>query len=516
MLTLKKIYSMQTQYKVTDGEAVQADVKYQDYLENCRNFITNNLPHSYSDGTMTAEERNTMDYDLVVQFIDKHKVLVEGYITPEGILDVDLLLQDVTDSVTGAGILTEGLEDVDVDEIQINDKNTIFVQKKGVLQPYVDKHGRLLQFVSDEEIRIVMSRLIDDGTGNSPQITDGAPILNAKTAKKQYRVSMVHHTINTRGPAPYDHKITNVVIRKFKETKLTMGDVIRSEAITPKMGRLLKFLGTANLKMFFVGPTGSGKTTLLNIVAEGFDLSRRIMLVQNPTEISFFERYPDGRLKRNVVHWESNDRVNASTLVDTTLRQTPEIIVMGESRENTEFLQALRAMQTGHIVLGTFHAESAEDAIHRYANEYSSIGGSSYFEALKISAKAIDIIITQFKFPDGKRRVLSISEIMGVDADGEVVTNDIFKFEKIGKVSITEDGLKSVKGEFVQNATMSERLKDALYSYGTSYEEIEEFCDKDLMGAYNKEDIEELREVYKYEPENPQIVGDKEWVTSKR
>lgn len=515
MLTLKNIYSLQTQYGVTEGNVVQADIKYVDYVENCRNYITANIPKEYSK-TYTQEQKESTDYSLTAQFVEKHNKLVEGYITPEGTLDVDLLLQDLVNSVAGAGILTEALEDPEVDEIQINDKNTIFVQKKGLLRPYLDKNGRVMKFVSDDEITITLNRLIDDNTGSLPQFVDGNPVMSAKTHKKQYRVSAVHRSVNTRGYAPYDHPVTNAVIRKFKETKLTIDDVISSEAITPKMGRLLKLIGTANLKIFFVGPTGSGKTTLLNIVTAEIDPSRRIILIQNPTEVTFFERDSEGRMIRNAVHWESNKHISASQLIDTSLRQTPEIIIMGESREGEEFKQVLRAMQTGHILFGTYHSDSAAGAVHRFANEYSSVSGSSYTESLKIAAEAIDFVIVQFKFPDGRRRVLSMSEIIGIDDMGKVITNDIFKFEKTGDVEINEHGLKNVKGEFVQSGFLTEEIKDNLYSYGVSYTDIKEFCEPELKGAYSKKDIEILEKNFNITVNNPQIEGDKTWVSNKK
>lgn len=477
MLTVKDIYRLQSEYSVADGTFKEVEITFEEYIAQCRMFLTANLPEEYTTGSWDTEKKKTTMLNLATQFVDKHKVNVRGYVSPEGILDTELLLEDVIDSISGASILKEALEDPEVDEIQINDKNTIFVSKRGVLVPYVDSKGRVMQFVNDEEIHIVLNKLIDDGTGNVPQFTDGYPILNAKTAQHQYRINAVHHVANTRDKPPHNFPITSVVIRKFKEVKLTIDDLVEYEAITPKMGRLLTLLGRAELKLFCVGPTGSGKTTLLNIIAGTIPYDKRIILVQNPTEISFLERDQYGRNIRNVVHWEVVSKLSMDQLISNTLRATPEIIIVGEAREAEEFFQIQRAMRTGHKVMGTFHAEDAEDGIQRFAGELSSLGGMTETEALKSVAKSIDIIISQFRFPDGRRRVMEIAEVNGVDEHGDVRINKLFEFQLSGKVRTNEHGLPEVLGEFKQVGVLSDRTIQTFYKAGISHDEIKEFTE---------------------------------------
>lgn len=488
MLTVKDIYKLQSDYSIADGEFKDSEITFEEYMAQCRVFLTENLPEEYIKGGWDATKKQNMLLNLASQFVDAHKVKVKGYVTKEGILDTELLLEDVTDSVTGASILKEALEDPEVDEIQINDKNTIFVSRRGMLVPYVDVRGRVKQFTNNDEVHIVLNKLIDDGTGTAPQFTDGLPILNAKTAKHQYRVNAVHHVANTMDKPPLNFPITSVVIRKFKETKLTLDDLINSNAITPKMSRLLNILGRAELKLFCVGPTGSGKTTLLNIIAGTIPFDKRIILVQNPTEISFMERDAHGRNIRNVVHWEvkesgdEDDRdISASmeNLISNTLRATPEVIIVGEMRTSKEFFQAQRAMRTGHKVNGTFHAEDSVDAVGRYATELSSIGGASYMESLRLVADTIDIIISQFKFPDGSRKVMEITEINGLLENGNVNKNTIFEYQMTGETRKKEDGSIEVLGEFKQVGVLSPHIQRTFYKAGISKEAIAEFCVKE-------------------------------------
>jgi len=482
MLSLKDIYKLQSDYGVADGSFKDSEVSFEDYMAQCRVFLAKNLPEDYTKGNWDTEKKLSTLVDLTSIFVDKHRVNVKGYITPEGILDTDLLLSDLCDMVSGEAIIKEALADNEIDEIQINDKNTLFVIRKGIPEYYVDSKGRVMQFATNDEIHTLLNKLIDDGTGNVPQFTDGMPLLNAKTAKHQYRINAVHHVANTMDKPPNNFPISTAVIRKFKQSHLTINDLVNGGACTEQMGRLLMLLGRAELKLFCVGPTGSGKTTLLRIIASTVPLNKRMILIQNPTEISFFERDEYGRNIRNVVHWEvvqsadgsQNTSATMENLISNSLRATPEVILIGEAREPGEFKQIQRAMRTGHKVLGTFHAEDALDALERFADEISEDG--DYMASLRKVANSIDIIISQFKFENGERKIMEIAEIEGVDERGEPKIRTLFKFNFSGKMEEDDNGKVRVLGEFKQEGYMSEKLKNSLYKVGIPYERIAEFC----------------------------------------
>lgn len=476
MLNIRDVYRYQSEYGVTDGSYRDSEISFDQYVQNCRQFLTANFPKGYEN--MSPEDKKRRTDVLISQFVNTHKIAVSNYVTETGAVNLELLLEDLTEAVTGLHILKDGLEDPEVDEIQINDKDTIFVSKHGRLQPYIDSKGRLLRFGSDEEIMIVLNKLIDDGTGSAPTLTDGNPLLNTKTAKDQYRVSAVHPVANTRAKPPYNSPITSVVIRKFKEVKLTIEKLVENGALTESMGKLLRLLGRADVKLFCVGATGSGKTTLVNIIAETIPLNKRILLIQNPTEISFMDREPSGRNKRNVVHWEVVDSASMDDLISNSLRFTPEVVIVGEMREGEEFYQGLRIMSTGHKVIGTFHAEDSKDAIGRYASEVASRTKGNKRELEYDVAKAIDIIVAQRRFDNGVRRVTEISEVIGTDANGNVITNTLFEFRLTGEIKIDPDtGLEDVCGEFVQVKPMTKDLQKKCFLAGISYDTIKEFCD---------------------------------------
>jgi Flp pilus assembly CpaF family ATPase len=164
-------------------------------------------------------------------------------------------------------------------------------------------------------------------------------------------------------------------------------------------------------------------------------------------------------------------------LVSNALRATPEVIIVGEARRPEEFSQMLRAMRTGHKLLGTYHADDEADGVKRYATELSSEGGSTYTESLRLVADTLDIVVSQFRFPDGRRRVMGISEVAGVDEKGNVVMNPLFKFIMSGETRINEHGLEDVLGEFKQVGTVSERTKTSFFKSGIGMDKLREFTE---------------------------------------
>ena len=495
MLDIKSVYELQSKYGVADGSFRDDEITLDEYVTQCRLFITANLPAEYLTGGWDDEKKSSIQRAIVSDFVSRHKVKVEGYVNEAGVLNTEKLLDDLLDIISGVYIIKEPLNDEEVDEIQINDKNTIFVVRKGVTVPFVDRFGRVLKFSSNDEIHTLINKLIDDGTGNIPQFTEGMPLLNSKTAKHQYRVNAVHYSANTMDKPPLNFPITTVVIRKFKEDTLELSDLIRNGACDEKMGRLIDKLGRADIKLFCVGPTSSGKTTLLRIIASRIPFRKRIIMIQNPTEISFFERDAYGRNKRNVVHWEvheskdGNEKNSASMskLISNSLRATPDVILIGEMREPEEFFQGSRALNMGHKLLSSYHSESVEDGVERFAGELSSNGGMTRTEALRSICKSLDIIIAQHKFDDGTRRIMEIGEVLGVNKDGDPNINILFKFQMNGKVEELGNNMRKVLGDFVQVNPISDKLRDKLYKAGYTYGEIEEFIeinkDEEVKGA---------------------------------
>lgn len=496
MINLKEVYQIQskTQMASYDGEG---NVTFEQYSDACRIFTSENLPQDYFDTSWTTEKRSNEMEKLIATFVEKHKIAVQGYVI-NGILNIDSLMSDIRDVVMGAGILKEALEDPTIDEIQVNDAKTVYVIRGGVPEAYVNKMGRSMQFLDDKELRIVLNRLIDDGRGNLPQFTAGLPMLNAKTAKEQYRINATDSSINTSDMTPFNFPVTTIVLRKFKEVKLTVKNLVNGHSITPKMGRFLTLAGRTRANIFFVGPTGSGKTTLLDVVMKAGSKDDRIIAIQNPTEVSFFERDSTGRNRWNVIHWEARGAADPAhpkpsdptmeNLLSNSLRCTPDIILCGEARDGVEFAQLSRMLKTGECIRGTYHAVGVKGGVDRFASDAGSVTGTSVKDTTRDLSDKLDLIIYQDKF-GARRRVCEIGEVLGVDENDRVIVNMLFRFDIDAGVVDKTSEKSNLLGRFVMENGISPKLQRKFYKALISKEEIEEF-----LTAGDAEDFGELEE----------------------
>lgn len=479
MLTEHSIFGIQSMHNVDDFDRLDS-VTFEEYVRHCRRFTIDNTVNNVASVNDNNETKTKRLISLIETFVEKHQKVVEGYITNIGTVDKGKLLSDLIDTITGYGVLKDAFEDPNIDEIQINDYKTIFVIDRGIPKPLLDKKGQPLQFFNNDEVHTLLNRLIEDGTGALPQFTEGKPIMNTKTAKDGFRVSAVHSAANARDGGIYNFPITTVVIRKFKKVKLQMADIEKSNTLTHKMGKFLRLVGRADISLFCVGKTGSGKTTLLNIIGEEIPITKRILTVQNPTELTFFDRDEHGRNRRNVVHWEAKsglknaDEPTSPTmahLLENTLRFTPEVTIIGESRTPEEFGQLKASLETGQPVMGTFHAGSAAEAIGRMA---TAVGGD--LESKILFSTTVDLVVAQNRFADGTRRVMEISEICGLNPDNSVKVNTLFKFELTGRTDINpKNHQPHAYGRFVQVGVPSDKLINKFYMSSIGKDELAEF-----------------------------------------
>lgn len=255
-------------------------------------------------------------------------------------------------------------------------------------------------------------------------------------------------------------------------------------SICHEASEFLRFCGRANIRLACVGPTSSGKTTLLNAVCWEVDPELRLILIQNPTEIMIYDRNEEtGANRRNVLHWEAQDLPPEAAKDQTTptmaneiahtLRNTPDVIVPGEVRTPDEFYQMNRALKTGHRVLTTWHALDGADAIDRASTELSTLGGNPLDHARSM-ANSFDIIVSQQKLGDGRRKVMKIEELTGNIINGRAETVTLFEFKLTGDTEKDPKTgkVKEIFGYFQHVNAISEKLVQSFYSVGITKEEL--------------------------------------------
>lgn len=109
------------------------------------------------------------------------------------------------------------------------------------------------------------------------------------------------------------------------------------------------------------GPTGSGKSTTLYGALKHLSTEQiKILTIEDPVEKRFAEF--------NQVTVQPKLGLTFASTLRAFLRQDPDVIMVGEIRDNETATMALSAVQTGHLVLSTLHARSAIDSVARLQN----------------------------------------------------------------------------------------------------------------------------------------------------
>lgn len=486
MLDSKSLFTYVSKYGIGKAISNEDTVSFQTYLEECRRTVVNKTPKEYQN--WETEKQTRFTENLIASFVQSNEKLVQGY-HENGLLNVNKLTQALITSILDFDILTKALEDENIQEIQINDYKSIFVIRKGILEPYTDERGIPFTFPSNEDLKSLIYRMTFNSSGNSKRMTTEDPLLNTRATKSGYRISGVNDSAITPDKMPFDFPVTSFTIRKYNAKRLTFEDFVNGKSMTNDIARGLQIFAKADTKMFFVGKTGSGKTTLLSEALWCTDELEKIILIQNPTEILLYDRDSNGTNRRNSVHWEADNISNIensdtkntmSNLIAHALRNSPDIIVPGEARLPAEFYEMYRCLLFGQRITGTYHSGNGFEAIERFATEVATFTKSSKNDYISTICNSVDLIITQDKLEGGHRRVMEVSEPTGnILENNKPEINKLFTFELTGKSDKNEDGkVKLIHGNFIQKGVISDRLKMKIFKAGYNLEDIKFLTDE--------------------------------------
>jgi pilus assembly protein CpaF len=325
----------------------------------------------------------------------------------------------IEDEVLGLGPLEPLLADKTVSDILVNGHDTIYVERRGKLERTnlrFSDHGHLMNTI--DRIVSAVGRRIDESS----------PMVDARL-KDGSRVNAVIPPLALDG--------ASLSIRRFAVERLTIDKLIEYDTITPEIAEVLSAVVHGRMNVLVSGGTGAGKTTLLNILSGCIPESERIITIEDSAELQLQQPHVV-RLETRPANIEGKGEVSARDLVRNALRMRPERIVVGEVRGG-EALDMLQAMNTGHDgSLTTIHANSPRDAVGRIENMVSMTGINFPIKALRAQiASAIDVVVQIARLEDGRRKIVSVQEINGME--GEVVTmSELFTFERRG---IDEDNM---------------------------------------------------------------------------
>ena len=373
---------------------------------------------------------NLIDNDIpndkyLTQYInDEIDKVLEGYDLSN--LERNHIFNLIDNEINGYGPITELLDDKNISEIMVNGPNEIYIELDGK----VIKDDSV-SFINDEHIIRTIQRMIQP-LGRTIDISN--PMVDSRL-KDGSRINAVIPPLSLNGPV--------LTIRKFKKNLNTIDDLIRNGTLTPHMARFLEACVVGKLNIIICGGTGSGKTTALNVLSSFIGDDERIITIEDAAELHLKQNHVITLETRNM-NYEKEGEVTVRDLVINSLRMRPDRIIVGEVRGKEAF-DMLQAMNTGHDgSLSTLHANGPADALNRLETMVLMSGIQIPVLAIReYIEKAIDVVVNIERLSDGKRKITSICEIVGIK-DGEIKLKEIFAFKQKG---LTSNG--EVDGAFV-------------------------------------------------------------------
>lgn len=323
--------------------------------------------------------------------------------------EIETLIADLADELTGFGPLQGLLEDSGVDDILINGPQCVFVERGGKLE----ETG--LRFINDRHVLRVIRKMI---APLGRRIDEANPIVDGRLPDGS-RINAIIPPLSLAGPC--------LSIRKFKRDPLKAEDLIARRALTTEALASLKEAVIQRRNILISGSTGAGKTTLLNILSQYIPAHQRVVTIEDAAELQLRNGHVV-RLETRPPNSEGAGEITAHDLLKNALRMRPDRIIVGESR-GAEVLDMLQAMNTGHSgSMSTIHANSASDALTRLEVMISLSGFNAPGDLLRrMIGSAIDLIVHITRLDDGRRTVSQICELNA--SDNEVSLTDLYHFD---------------------------------------------------------------------------------------
>jgi type II secretion system protein E len=459
-MDIKQLLQMQTERGAKiSGVSERNKTTIQEVISKCRKVLEERSDR-YRD--LSVDEKKSIIKQIIIDFVMSEKPLVDGYISGDNVPDTIKLTDKLVEAITNYDFLTEAMNDDSVNEIRANGKY-IKIEKNGKIMDLQDENGNMLYFHDPEQQEIIMKKMLGD-----VRCTPAHAICEATTIEG-YRMQAIHSSALGVDPKdPYGERYSAFVLRKFKDERPELKDIVKFKTMSDDMARALKIFARGYTTVLTVGPTSSGKTTTNTAFVNAIE-DMRVIFIQNPSEIDGRQRDEMGRVTNDVLHLEAHEVTDpkpcdptAVNLMDASLRLSPRYIVFGEWRTNQEFEYGMKLLLAGHPVNATYHSESVIKAFRRFLTAYTASSGESPELAAQTLADNIDIIVVQRFMNDGSRKVLEIAEITGVDPEQKTkpIVNSLYKFIP-GDPTYDEKGkLVSINGTHKRVGCISKALEE--------------------------------------------------------
>src|SRR5688500_14577309 len=309
------------------------------------------------------------------------------------------LVSDVLDELLGLGPIEPLLKDPTITDILINGHNKVFVERYGVLEPSP------VRFKDEKHLLRIIQKIV---SAVGRRIDESAPMVDARLADGS-RVNAIVHPLAIDG--------ASMSIRKFARVPIHMERLIEIGSVPAQVAEVLKAVVTARRNVLISGGTGSGKTTMLNAMSAFVDGRERIVTIEDSAELQLQQEHVV-RLETRPANIEGKGEIAQRDLVKNALRMRPDRIIVGEVRAGEAF-DMLQAMNTGHDgSMTTVHANTARDALSRVEQMIGMSGIDIPARSARAQiASAIHVVIQIARLSDGRRKLVSLSELSGMEGE---------------------------------------------------------------------------------------------------
>jgi len=416
-------------------------------MEAIDNRAYQQLKHRIHQTLLDRVDLESMQRLTQDQIRDELKILVERLLDENSVVINDSerrnLTRDIQYEVLGFGPLEPLLADPNVSDILVNGAHQVYVERKGCLELTP------ITFNDDAHLMKIIDKIV---SRVGRRIDESSPMVDARLPDGS-RVNAIIPPLAIDGPV--------LSIRRFSADPLGMAELINFNSMTEAMAAILQALGKSEVNILISGGTGSGKTTMLNAISGYIGHSERIVTIEDAAELQLQQPHVV-RLETRPPNIEGKGEVTQRALVRNALRMRPDRIILGEVR-GAEALDMLQAMNTGHEgSMATIHANTPRDALTRLENMISMGAAGLPVKAMRQQiSSAIGVVVQVARLTDGKRKVISIQEITGME--GEMITmQEIFSFKQTG---LGTDG--AVQGHFSATGVRP-RFGERLRTFGVS------------------------------------------------
>jgi pilus assembly protein CpaF len=414
--------------------SAQRNQALEDMRQKMHQFVIHELgPLIYDQRVSEADLRRQVDEQL-------HRALAQERFALTS-AERQTLVQSVADDVLGYGPIDRLLQDPTITEVMCNGPSNVFVERSGRL------HKSDVRFVDETHLRRIVDKIVSQ-VGR--RVDESNPMVDARLPDGS-RVNCIIHPLAIGGPF--------LTIRKFSKDPFKVDDLISFGTMTPQVANFLDSCVRGRLNVVVSGGTGSGKTTLLNVLSSFIPTDERIVTCEDAKELQLLQEHVLP-LESRPPNIEGKGEIKIRDLVRNALRMRPDRIVVGEVRGG-EALDMLQAMNTGHDgSLTTVHANTPRDALSRIETMSMMAGMDLPVRVIREQmAAAVDLIVQIGRLRDGTRRVIQISEVMGMEGD-IVVVQDLYMFDY--SMGMDEDGrFRGTLKTTGIRPSFSERLADA-------------------------------------------------------